>query len=105
MALFGWECQQIDLKGNISSAFRQKIIKGDSTVPVTIFMNDSYKEISVIIFSDKTVEQSRQTIGEDCIFINNPFAKNPVDSLMVSFLNRWCAHLEKDKIVLNYIKP
>jgi len=90
-ALFGLQFLQIDQNGNQSFSWRQEAKKANSLIPVNNFTNNLYKEISGIIFSDKYVYDYHDKIGEDCIFINNPFAKTPVDLIRFSFLKRWFA--------------
>ncbi len=99
-ALFGLQFLQISQSGNESFSWRQEAKKSSSPISVNNFTNDSYKEISGIIFSDRNVIDRHDKIGEDCIFINNPFAKNPVDPARFLFLKRWYA--EKDKLTKLY---
>ena len=75
-------------------------MKDKSPIPVNYFTNDSRKEISAIIFSDKDILNSPSTIGSDCVFINNPFAVNPVNFKRYSFLKSWKA--TKNKITKLY---
>lgn len=90
-ALFGLQFLRISQSGDESFSWRKNAEKSDSLIPVDGFTNDLYKGISGIIFSDRNVISHPDKIGEDCIFVNNPFAKNPVDLERFSFLKRWYA--------------
>lgn len=90
-ALFSLQFLQINQKGEKSFSWRQSTQKGNIQIPVNNFTNDSFKEISGIIFSDKDVLNHPEKIGDDCIFINNPNAINPVDINRYFFLKRWQA--------------
>jgi len=79
-ALFGLEYLQINESGRESFSFRDFIYKNESPVPVSFFRSAKYSGISGVIFSDKYVLSSFENIGSDCIFVNNPFAENRVNS-------------------------
>lgn len=99
-ALFGLQYLQIDQNRNKSFSWRQNTQKGISSVPVNYFTDDAFKEISAIIFSDRDILNHPDVIGDDCFFVNNPFAANQIDFEKYSFLKRWKA--EKDKITKLY---
>ncbi len=99
-ALFGLHFLHISQSGEKSFSWRNNVEKTNADISVDIFTNNSYKEISGIIFSDQSVLSHPEKIGDDCIFINNPFAINPVESNRHLFWNRWYA--EKDKLVKLY---
>jgi len=92
-ALFGLEFLQVNQNRQSSFTWRNDIPKGDSSVSVTYFANDSFKEVSGVIFSDKAVLNHPDEIGDDCIFINNPYASNPCPADCFPFLKKW--HAEK----------
>ncbi len=103
-ALFGIEHLKIGIgSGNTSFSFRSSLQKINSIkpIPIDLFTSETYKEISGIFFSDKTVINHPNNIGEDCIFINNPFAKNPVNFEKYSFFKHWHAD-KKGKITKLY---
>lgn len=52
------------------------------------------KKLCGIIFCDQYVINHSEKIGDDCIFINNPYATFPVEDFFSAFLKRW--HAEKD---------
>ena len=85
-ALFGLEFMQITQDGDESFSFRKIVKKSKVDVPVTYFSSNKYNFISGIIFSDETVLNHPKNIGDDCVFVNNPFALNPVDNI---FLNKF----------------
>ncbi len=93
-ALFGLEFLQVTPDRQLSFSWRNDIPKGVSSVPVTYFANDSFKEVSGVIFSDKNVLYHPDKIGDDCIFINNPYASIPYSVDCFPFLKKW--HAEKD---------
>jgi len=41
-----------------------------------------------------------KNIGEDCIFVNNPFADNPVKESFVNLFKNWKASKDTDQINL-----
>lgn len=90
-ALFGLHFLQITQNGKKSFSWRQNVSKINTLIPVNNFTNDLWKEISGVIFSDKNVLNHSKINGEDCVFINNPFAANPVNPKRYSFLKNWCA--------------
>jgi len=73
-ALFGLEFMQISQNGNKSFSFRKNMKKGQADIPLTYFANNKFNFISGVIFSDRTVLNHPEKIGDDCIFVNNPFA-------------------------------
>jgi len=97
-ALFGLQYLQISQNGEQSFSWRNKIDKGDG-VPVTYFADDDFKFVSGVVFSDKTVLNHPEIIGEDCIFINNPHANYPVSEDFSKFKN-WKAIKNKEDITL-----
>lgn len=106
-AVFGFEYFQFSEKGEQSILRRDKITKkvidGEiSEVDVNIFTNDAYKEISGIIFCDQYVINHSDIIWEDCIFVNNPFAINPLNIENYPFLKRRL--IEKNDQWLQLIK-
>ncbi len=98
-ALFGLQYMQISQNGDQGFSWRNEIGKG-AGVPVNYFANDSFSFVSGVIFSDETVLNHPEIIGDDCIFVNNPFSDHPVDELFASRFKSWSARLDKDKISL-----
>lgn len=99
-AIFGLEFLQINQDHQSSFSWKDDVQKGDVSVPVNCFANDGFKEISGVIFSDKNVLNHPDHLGDDCVFVNNPYALNPVDTTQFSFLKRWQA--DKDKLTKLY---
>ena len=94
-ALFGLQFLQIDQDGNKSFSWINEIKKQSGySVPVNYFTNCDYNFVSGIIFSDKTVLNHPDNIGDDCIFVNNPFAKNPIKNNFISLFKNWKAEIK-----------
>ena len=92
-ALFGFQFQQINVKTGASNfSYRDKIEKlNNEPVPVNYFINKDFSFVSGVLFSDKSVLNHPENISEDCIFVNNPFADNPVDKSFSDLFNGWFA--------------
>src|SRR5690606_17790145 len=69
--------------------FRKEIMKDDSPVPVNIFLNPEFADISAVIFSDTAVLNHPKKLGKDCIVVHNPHATNPLDKKIFKFLEQW----------------
>jgi len=87
-ALFGLQFLQISQNGDKNFSWRNEIQKGDG-VPVTYFTNEKFKFVSGVIYSDKTVLNHPENIGNDCIFVNNPFAEYPTDKNLIQHFKNW----------------
>ncbi len=93
-ALFGFHHQLIETYATNFSR-RDKIDKANNeSVPVNYFLNEDFSFVSGVLFSDKSVLNHPKNIGEDCIFVNNPFAENPVDESFVKLFKYWLANKE-----------
>lgn len=92
-ALFGFQFMQINIKtGTISFSHRDKIEKTNSEpVPVNYFIDNKFHFISGVLFSDKTVLNHSENIGDDCLFVNNPFADNPINESFSNLFKSWFA--------------
>lgn len=101
-ALFGFQFMQINLKnGKKSYSHRDKIEKvNKEPVFVNYFINDNFSFVSGVLFSDITVLNHPNKIGDDCIFVNNPFASNPVNASFVQFFKHWNASKTHNAIKL-----
>ena len=101
-ALFGFQFMQINVKtGIINFSHRDKVEKSNKEpIPVNYFINNDFSFVSGVLFSDKSVLNHPENIGEDCIFVNNPFADNPVDESFVKLFKNWTASKGNDKISL-----
>lgn len=101
-ALFGFQFMQINIKtGATNFSHRDKVDKSNNKpVPVNYFTNKDFSFVSGVLFSDKLVLNHPENIGEDCLFVNNPFADNPVDESFVKLLKNWTASKENDEISL-----
>jgi hypothetical protein len=101
-ALFGFQFIQINIKtGAFDFSHRNEVPKtNNESVPVNYFVSQDFDFISGVLFSDKTVLNHPENIGEDCIFVNNPFAKNSVNESFVGLFRNWRASKEDDKVSL-----
>ena len=101
-ALFGFQFMQINIKtGATNFSHRDKVEKSNNEpVPVNYFVTENFSFVSGVLFSDKTVLNHPEKIGEDCIFVNNPFADNPIDESFVKLFKNWTASKENVKINL-----
>lgn len=95
-ALFGFQFMQINVKNGETSYSHRDIIEksNKSTVSVNYFINPNFSFISGVLFSDKTVLNHPENIGDDCIFVNNPFAENIVDEKIVNSFKNWTADVK-----------
>jgi hypothetical protein len=101
-ALFGFQFMQINIKTGVTSfSYRDKVEKSNKKpVLVDYFINDDFSFVSGDLFSDKLVLDHPENIGEDLIFVNNPFADNPVKESFVNLFKNWTASKENDEISL-----
>jgi len=101
-ALFGFQFMQINIKtGATNFSHRNKVDKSNNEpVPVNYFIDKNFSFVSGVLFSDKSVLNHPENIGEDCSFVNNPFADNSVDKSFVDLFKNWTASKENDKISL-----
>jgi len=101
-ALFGFQFMQINIKtGATNFSHRDKVEKSNKEpVPVNYFINTDFSFVSGVLFSDKSVLNHPENIGEDFIFVNNPFANNPVEESFVKLFKNWTASKENDEISL-----
>lgn len=101
-ALFGFQFMQINMKtGHANFSHRNEVLKSNNkTISVNYFANQDISFVSGVLFSDKTVLNHPENIGDDCIFVNNPFADNPVDNSFIKLFKNWTASKGDDKISL-----
>ncbi len=103
-ALFGVQYKQIDLEtGEINFSHRNEVLKtNNEPVPVNYFISQDFSFVSGVLFSNKNVLDHPENLGDDCTFVNNPFAKNPVNELFVRLFKNWIASRgrENDKTIL-----
>ncbi len=99
--LFGFESLQINLRtGKSSYSARNEIKKSnDSSVPVRYFLNSDFNFLSGVLFSEEYVLSHPENLGDDCFFVNNPFAINPVEEKFISCFRNWKAHKTIDGLV------
>lgn len=65
------------------------IKKSGKKIPLNFFLDKSHSGISAIIYSDETILNHPQNIGEDCMLVHNPNADNPIDESLFNFINQW----------------
>ncbi len=101
-ALFGFQFLQLNIKTDSTNfSHRDKVEKtNQELVPVNHFINKDFCFMSGVLFSNKTVLNHPENIGEDCIFVNNPFADNPVDESFTKLFKSWVATKDDTKIYL-----
>lgn len=101
-ALFGFQFMQINIETGVTNfSHRNSIAKSNNIpVPVNYFISTDFKFVSGVLFSDRTVLNHPDNIGEDCLFVNNPFADNPVDESFIKCFKNWIATKSNDKISL-----
>lgn len=100
-ALFGLQFLQISQKGDKSFIWRAEIKKDNGvSVPVNYFANEKYKFVSGVLFSDRIVLNHPENIGDDCIFINNPFSECPVNKKFTELFKSWSAKKDNNRIKL-----
>ena len=98
-ALFGLEFLLINQEHKESFSWRNKIQKGEG-VPVNYFTVKDFDFVSGVIFSDLNVLNHPENIGEDCIYVNNPLAKNPSTKDISDSFSAWIA--ENNKLTKRY---
>ncbi|MEK7624988.1 MAG: hypothetical protein AAB467_01410 [Patescibacteria group bacterium] len=69
---------------------RPTISKNNGTqIDACFFEDQKYAAISAVLFSETRTLDHSSHIGEDCIVVHNPNAKNPIDQKVFSFLDQW----------------
>ncbi|KUK77364.1 MAG: Uncharacterized protein XD93_0379 [candidate division WS6 bacterium 34_10] len=75
--------------GKLDITQREKIYKykesKKSPIAVNLFLTDKFKEISAVIFSSQLIINTPNKLGNDCLIIPNPHAKNPIDINLFPF--------------------
>lgn len=101
-ALFGFQFMQINIYTGAKKYSHRDIVckSNNEPVPVNYFVNEDFSFVSGVLFSDKTVLDHPKEIGEDCVFVNNPFAKNRIEKSFAELFKSWTASKEDDKISL-----
>jgi hypothetical protein len=101
-ALFGFQYLQINMETGAKNFSHRKIMykTNNESVDVNYFLNSEFDFVSGVIFSSKNVLNHPEKLGDDCIFVNNPFAKYPVDDSFIKLFKNWLAKIEKEYIVL-----
>ena len=78
----------------------QRSAPGSADVPVNYFSTPDFSHISGAIFSNTTVVNHPPVLGDDCFFVNNPYAARPVTDALVSKFGGWSASLTNGRITL-----
>ena len=101
-ALFGFQFRQINLRtGATNFSHRNEVPKtNNEPVSVNYFVSRDFNFVSGVLFSDKTVLNHPENIGDDCFFVNNPFAKNPIDQSFITLFKNWNATIENNRVNL-----
>jgi len=80
---------------NVEFIEKKNVFKGNILIEMNYFCNNSYKEISAVIFSRNNVLNNINSVGSDCVMVRNPYAINPLSLDDYSFLK--CLTLEDFK--------
>lgn len=105
-ALFGFEFKQINIKTGASGySHRNEVLKTNISVPVNYFVSQDFDFVSGVLFSDTLVLGHPDNIGEDCFFVNNPYAINPVDESFIKYFKNWLAFKDDNGIGLKKNYP
>jgi len=101
-ALFGFQFLQINIKtGATSFSYRDLLNKTNhAPVAVNIFLDSNFSFVSGVLFSSDLVLNHPENIGDDCIFVNNPFADNQVDESFIRPFKSWTANKEDNEVRL-----
>lgn len=101
-ALFGFQHLQINMETGAENFSHRKIIykTNNESVGVNYFLNSEFDFVSGVIFSSNSVLNHPEKLGDDCIFVNNPFAKYPVDDSFIKLFKNWLAKIENNHIFL-----
>ncbi len=101
-ALFGFDKLQVNLRNHKANySTRDSVIKQNGeSIPVNYFIREDFGFISGVIFSSKSVLNHSENIGDDCFFVNNPYARNKLEESFVNLFKNWIANKEDDKISL-----
>ena len=71
--------------------------KSGEAVPMNFFEDLQHAGISAVIYSQEEVRNHPDKLGDDCILVHNPFAKNHLPEDVFSFFEQYKA--QKDKII------
>jgi len=101
-ALFGFQFMQINIKSGATNFSHRNEVPKTNNEPVLVnyFVSQDFSFISGVLFSDKTVLNHPENLGDDCIFVNNPFANNQVDESFVGLFKSWTASKDNSGINL-----
>ncbi len=101
-ALFGFQFMSINIKtGETNYTHRNSINKtNNEPVLVDYFTNNEFSFVSGVLFSDNLVSSHPDDIGDDCYFVNNPFADNPINDSFKKHYKRWTATKFEGKLSL-----
>jgi len=103
-ALFGFQFMRININTKKTDFTHRNVIEKTEKkpVPVNYFACPDFDFISGVLFSDKNILNHPKIIGDDCIFVNNPFAKNPINKSFGNLFKNWVA--SKDDAGINLKK-
>ncbi len=101
-ALFGFQFMQINMKTGATNFSHRDIVEKSNNEPVQVnyFVNKDFSFVGGVLFSDKTILNHPDIIGEDCIFVNNPFADNPVGESFTKLFKSWTVSKDDNGINL-----
>lgn len=65
-------------------------------IPTDIFLNEAYSNISGVIFSGASVGNRPEHVGQEYVFVHNPYASNPVVEGLVPLGREYIADMVSD---------
>jgi len=77
--------------GKLDITQRERIYKykeKKSPIEVNLFLTDTFKEISAVIFSPQLIINTPEKLGKDCLIVPNRHAKNPIDTNLFPFFRK-----------------
>jgi hypothetical protein len=100
-AFFGVDCAYIGIGNNLHGWHLRSSIErsSGSLVNVNSFLSSEAGVVSGILFSDFFVVNHPSILGDDCLFVNNPYAINPVNNLFTNHFKGWISTANKDSSV------
>jgi hypothetical protein len=63
--------------------------QGGSLVSMRFFEDRQHEGISATIYSSQDILNHPDELGDDCMIVHNPMAKNPLSESIFSFLRQW----------------
>jgi hypothetical protein len=85
---------------------REQVTKqSGEDVTLRFFLDDAHKHISAVIYSHKTMLNTPEDIGSECMLIHNPYAKNPLPINIFEFMQQYVVKGEEVTEVARMTNP